>query len=302
MNGPPVALLVNPAAGRGRAGAAAEAVLGELHRAGLPCTVLSPPTRAAAEQLVADAVAEGVAAVLAVGGDGAAHAVLQAVAGTGTALALVPVGSGNDLAAELGVPADPRAAVRAAITDLRDGRVDQLDAGRCGSRWWATVLCCGFDGAVTERAGMLRWLPGRRRYDVAVLVELARLRPRGLGLVVDGETVLHADGPGSTLVAVGNTARYGGGSRICPDADPADGLLDVTVVGPLTRRELLWTFPRLADGSHVRHPAVSQYRGAVVELTGPGLSSYADGEAVAPLPATVRCVPGALSVVGARLR
>ena len=149
-------------------------------------------------------------------------------------------------------------------------------------------------------AGRLRWLPGRRRYDVAVLVELARLRPRGLGLVVDGETVLHADGPGSTLVAVGNTARYGGGSRICPDADPADGLLDVTVVGPLTRRDLLRTFPRLADGTHVRHPAVSRHRGAVVELTGSAVSAYADGEPVAPLPVTVRCVPGALAVVGAR--
>jgi diacylglycerol kinase (ATP) len=295
-----VALLVNPVAGRGRAFLATETVLGELHRAGMPCTVLRAATRDAAEQLVAGAVADGAAAVLAVGGDGAAHAVLQAVAGTGTALGLVPVGSGNDLAAELGVPADPQAAARAAITDLRDGRVTRLDAGRCGSRWWATVLCCGFDGAVTERAGRLRWLPGRRRYDVAVLVELARLRPRGLGLVVDGVTVLHADGPGSTLVAVGNTARYGGGSRICPDADPADGLLDVTVVGPLTRRDLLRTFPRLADGTHVRHPAVSQHRGAVVELTGSGLSAHADGEPVAPLPATAHCVPGALAVVGAR--
>jgi diacylglycerol kinase (ATP) len=177
--------------------------------------------------------------------------------------------------------------------------VRALDAGRTGDRWWATVLCCGFDSAVTDRASRLRWPRGPRRYDVAILAELARLRPREVTLVLDGvPRTLPV-----TLVAVGNTAWYGGGLRVCPGADPTDGCFDVTVVGPVARRELVRTRPRLRAGTHVTHPAVSVHRAARVELAGEalvgeGLVTYADGEPVAPLPATSVCVPGALRVVG----
>jgi diacylglycerol kinase (ATP) len=290
-----VAVLVSPAAGRGRARAAAAAVLDVLRAAGLTPRVLPATTRAAAEAQAAAAVAAGTAAVVAIGGDGAAHAGLQAVAGTGTPLAVVPAGTGNDLALALGVPADPATAAEAAVADLRAGEVRSVDAGRTGGRWWATVLCCGFDSAVTDRANRLRWPRGPRRYDVAILAELARLRPRELTLVLDGEPRTLA----ATLVAVGNTAWYGGGLRVCPAADPTDGAFDVTVVGPVSRRELVRTRPRLTAGTHVTHPAVTVHRARRVELAGEGLTTYADGEPVAPLPAVSVCVPGALAVVGA---
>lgn len=290
-----VAVLVSAAAGRGRARELGGAVLDGLRAAGLEPAVLPASTGAEAERLAAAAVASGVAGVVAVGGDGAAHAALQAVAGTTTPLGLVPTGTGNDLALALGVPADPLAAVRAVGEDLASGRARTVDAGRVGERWWATVLCCGFDSAVTDRANRLRWPRGRRRYDLAVLLELARLRPYEMTVTLDGATrTLPA-----TMVAVGNTAWYGGGLRICPDADPADGLLDVTVVGATSRLELIRTKPRLADGTHVLHPSVEVVRTARIELACPGVTTYADGEPVAPLPVVVECVPGALRVAGA---
>jgi diacylglycerol kinase (ATP) len=289
-----VAVLVSRPAGRGRARAVAGAVLDALRDAGLEPRVLPATTRADAERQAAQAVAAGTTAVVAVGGDGAAHAALQAVAGTPTPLAVIPAGTGNDLALALDVPADPVDAARAAATDLLTGDVATLDAGRTGSRWWATVLCCGFDSAVTDRANRLRWPRGPRRYDVAILAELARLRPREVTLVLDGE----ARTLPVTLVAVGNTAWYGGGMRVCPGADPTDGLLDVTVVGPVSRRELVATRPRLTAGTHVEHPAVTVHRAARIELAGEGLTTYADGEPVAPLPAVTVCVPAALRVVG----
>ncbi|SEO85522.1 diacylglycerol kinase family protein [Trujillonella endophytica] len=296
------AVLVSPAAGRGRAPAVAAAVLAELRAGGVTPELLPATTRADAERQAAAAVSGGVDAVVAVGGDGAAHAGLQAVAGTPTPLAVVPAGTGNDLALALGVPGDPAAAARAVAEDLAAGTATTIDAGRTGERWWATVLCCGFDSAVTDRANRLRWPRGPRRYDVAILAELARLRPRELTLVLDGEaTTLPV-----TLVAVGNTAWYGGGMRVCPGADPTDGRFDVTVVGPVSRRELVRTRPRLAAGTHVEHPAVTVHRAARVELAevpgGSGLTTYADGERVAPLPAVTDCVPGALRVVGAGRR
>ncbi len=288
-------MLVGPAAGRGRARAAAGAVLDALRAGGLTPRVLPATSRAAAEVQAAAAVAAGTAAVVAIGGDGAAHAGLQAVAGTGTPLAVVPTGTGNDLALALGVPADPRTAAEAAAADLRAGEGRTVDAGRTGERWWATVLCCGFDAAVTERADRLRRPRGPRRYDVALLAELARLRPRELTLVLDGEPRTVA----ATLVAVGNTAWYGGGMRICPAADPTDGVFDVTVVGAVSRLELVRTRPRLTAGTHVEHPAVTVHRARRVELAGEGPTTHAEGEPVAPLPAASVCVPGALTVVGA---
>src|SRR3954447_8099441 len=290
-----VAVLVSPAAGRGRAHAATGAVLTALRDAGLTPRVLSATTRTEAEKLAAEAVGEGAAALAALGGDAAAHAALQAVAGTTTPLAVVPAGTGNDLALALGVPADPVAAAAAAAADLAAGTATAIDAGRTGDRWWSTVLCCGFDSAVSDRANRLRWPRGRRRYDVAILAELARLRSHEITMVLDGvESTVPA-----TLIAVGNTSWYGGGLRVCPAADPGDGLFDVTVVGPMSRRELIGTRPRLTAGTHVEHPAVTVHRAARVELASPGVTTYADGEPVAPLPATAECVPGAVHVLGA---
>jgi len=292
-----VAVLISAAAGRGRARALGDTVLHELRAAGLGATVLAATTGAEAETQARAAVATGTGAVLAVGGDGTAHAALQAVAGSTTPLALVPAGTGNDLALALGVPADPAAAVRALAADLRAGEARRIDAGRVGDRWWATVLCCGFDSAVTDRANRLRWPRGRRRYDLAVLLEMARLRPYEMTLRLDGGEPRTLP---ATMIAVGNTAWYGGGLQICPGADPADGLFDVTVVGALTRRELVLSRPRLADGTHVDDPAVSVFRASRVELSSPGVTTWADGEPVAPLPVVAECVPGALTVVGAR--
>jgi diacylglycerol kinase (ATP) len=291
---PVVAVLVNAAAGRGRAARALAEVTDALSAAGVAPRLVTATDRDDAEWQAAAAVTDGVAAVAALGGDGAAHAVLQAVAGTGTPLALLPAGTGNDLALALGVPADPVRAARALAEDLHAGAVRRVDAGRTGDRWWATVLCCGFDSAVTDRANRLRWPRGPRRYDVAVLAELARLRPRQVALTVDGAgSQLEV-----TLVAVANTPWYGGGMRIAPGADPADGLLEVVVVGPVSRRELVRTKPRLTAGTHVDHPVVTVLRGRQVSLHGAGLSTYADGEPVCSLPAVSVCVPGAVGVLG----
>ncbi|MFD2093763.1 diacylglycerol/lipid kinase family protein [Blastococcus deserti] len=291
-----VAVLVSPAAGRGRGAALAVEVLAAFREAGFSPELLPATSAAEAERQVAAAVAAGTRAVVAVGGDGTQHAALQAVAGTPIPLAPVPAGTGNDLVLALGIPREPLAAARAAAADLRAGTTRIVDAGRTGQRWWATVLCCGFDSPVTDRANRLRWPRGRRRYDVAVLAELARLRPRELTLVLDGESRTLP----VTMVAVGNTAWYGGGMKICPGADPTDGLFDVTVVGATTRRELIRTRPRLASGTHVDHPSVSVIRAARVELSSPGVTTCADGEPVAALPAVAECVQGAFRVVGTR--
>ena len=291
-----VGVLVSPTAGRGRAHALTDGVLGAFRAAGLAPRLLTATTSRDAEKQAAEAVAAGAAAIVAVGGDGTVHAAVQAVAGSSAALSVVPAGTGNDLVRALGIPSDPLAAARAAAEDLAAGAAITIDAGRTGDRWWTTVLCCGFDSAVSDRANRLRWPKGRRRYDVAVLAELVRLEPVELTMILDGE----AQTLPVTMVAVGNTPWYGGGMKVCPAADPTDGLFDVTVVGPISRLQLIRTKPALTHGTHVAHPQVSVHRAARVELSSPGVTAYADGEPVAALPAVTECVPGALRVVGSR--
>jgi diacylglycerol kinase (ATP) len=246
-------------------------------------------------ELARRAVDGGVDVLIALGGDGMAHIAVQACAGSATALAVVPAGTGNDLARALAVPAEPLAAASSVAASLRAGRLRSLDLGRvAGGSWFATVLCAGFDSAVNERANKLRWPRGPRRYDLAILTELGKLRPYPLVVETDTDVVrLEA-----TMVSVGNLPFYGGGIPICPDAVPDDGLLDITVVGATTRRDLMAIMPRLRTGKHITHPSVVTLRARSVHLAGRNhWVAYADGERQARLPLTVRCIPSALSVV-----
>jgi len=295
-------VLAHPAAGRGQVGRHLTAVLDALAPAGpllLPATTKADAMRAVRRAVEADA-----AGVVAVGGDGTAHLAVQAVAGSGVPLGVVPLGTGNDLADAVGVPPEPRAAVQAILADLAAARSTTIDAVRIerpdgrAAGWYAAILSVGFDSAVNARANRMRWPRGPRRYDLAILAELARLRTYRLTLDLDGSEV---ETP-AVLAAVGNTRSYGGGMRMCPAADPTDGLLDVTVVEPVTRLELIRVKPRLYSGTHVTHPAVRTYRAASVRLNAPGASVFADGEPAAALPLRLTTVPAALRLLGARDR
>ena len=99
------------------------------------------------------------------------------------------------------------------------------------------------------------------------------------------------------LVAVGNGTSYGAGMRVCPDARLDDGLLDVTVLGPVSKLTFIRTFPNVYKGTHVQRPEVTVRRAREVRLESPGVIAYADGERFAPLPLTCTCVPGALTVL-----
>jgi diacylglycerol kinase (ATP) len=293
-----VAVLANPAAGHGRHAGLLPAVLSRLGAAGRPVTVLTARTAVAAQAACHAAVDGGAGAVVAVGGDGTVHLALQAVAGTGVPLGPVPAGTGNDFARETGFPTDPLAAADTIAAALRDGRDHPVDLARLAgvdgtTRWYGGVLAAGFDAIVNEKANALRWPRGPRRYDLAIVLELARLRPRRYTLVLDG-AVHELD---AVLVAVGNCASYGGGMRICPAADPTDGLLDVVVAGAIGRITLVRVKPRIYAGTHVDHPAVHAYRAKTVELHASGITAYADGERTIDLPVTVEAVPAAVRLL-----
>lgn len=294
-----IAVLVNPTAGRGRHREALPAVLRRLADAGHEVTVLRAASAEAALDAATTAVRDGAAALVSAGGDGTVNLGLQAVAGTGVAFGAVPMGTGNDFVREAGLPLDPLAAAGVIVEALRAGTRRDLDLARVTggpgqARWYGAVLGAGFDALVNERANRMRFPRGRRRYDVATFAELVRLRPRHYTMRLDGETHEFE----AVLVAIGNLPSYGGGHRICPDADATDGLLDVVVAGPISRTTLVRIKPRVYQGTHVLHPAVTSYRGRSVEIATEGITAYVDGERAFPLPVTVTAVPGALALLG----
>ncbi|MEV7137521.1 diacylglycerol kinase [Streptomyces tauricus] len=291
-----ITLFVNPTAGRGRGARAAQPAASALRAAGFSVrTVLGENARDALTRARA-AVAAGTGALVAVGGDGMAGLALQAVAGTDTPLGLVAVGTGNDFARSLGLPVrDPAAAGRVVAGALKEGRLRDIDLGRVGGTWFGTVLASGFDSRVNDRGNRMRWPSGRFKYDLAMLAELAAFKPFPYRITLDGGEVREIE---ATLVAVGNGSSYGGGMQICADADLTDGLFDITVVGACGRASLLRVFPRVYKGTHLSHPMVTTYRAAKVELAAEGITGYADGEPLGPLPLVAECVRGAVRVAG----
>ncbi|MFE2144248.1 diacylglycerol kinase [Streptomyces sp. NPDC059456] len=301
-----ITLFVNPTAGRGRGAHAAQPAASALRAAGFSVrTVLGADAGDALARL-RTAVREGTGAVIAVGGDGMVSLALQALAGTLVPLGVVAVGTGNDFARAVGLPVrEPARAGRLAAEALKEGRFREIDLGRVtapgaadggagGGAWYGTVLCSGFDSRVNDRGNRMRLPAGRFKYDLAMLAELASFRPFPYRITLDDGPVIETE---ATLVAVGNGSSYGGGMRICAGAVPDDGLFDVVVVGDCSRATLLKVFPRVYKGTHLSHPAVTVHRASKVTLEAAGITAYADGEPLGPLPVTAACVPGALRLL-----
>lgn len=294
------AMVVHPASGLGRAGRIADTVADKLRGVVDDLVTVAASTVEESRRLMDAAHGENLDLLVVVGGDGSAHQGVQFCADTGVTLAVVPAGTGNDLARTLGAAKDPLAATDELVAMIESGESTKLDLGRVkDGPWFAGVLCAGFDSAVNERANRMRWPSGPRRYDLAILAELAKLRTGRLAVVEDSRRAeLEA-----TQIAIGNIPYYGGGIPICPDADPTDGLFDVTLVRRAGRLDLIKMLPGLRTGNHVHNPLVTTSQAREVSIGGPdgaanGWVAYADGERIGPLPVEVSCVPGALTVVG----
>ena len=287
----PVHVLGNPTARGGRA--QLDAVVAAFVRRDVDTTVLEATTPGAARAAAKRAVEDGASRLVAVGGDGVVHLAVNAVAESDTVLGVVPLGTGNDFARALGLlDGDVDRQVERALADPV-----AIDAIRTDHGWIATVATLGFSGDVTARANVLAWPRGQLRYTVATLLQLPRLRTIPVTVEVDGRPV----GGATTLLAVGNTAFFGGGMRICPDARPDDGRLHVVNIGDVPRRTFLRVFPTVFSGRHVRRAEVDVDHGTIATIHGADIDVWADGEPLGPLPLRLEVVPAALRVAGARL-
>ena len=288
-----IALLTNPSAGKGAGSRTAAIALPRLREAGFHVRELQGEDGPEALALARQAVAEGVESLVVVGGDGMVHMAVQALAGTEVNLGIIPAGTGNDVARYVDVP---RKNPQAAADIVVGSHVRTIDLAKAGPSYFVTVLAAGFDSKVNERANHMRWPKGQMRYNLATIAELRVFEPLHYTLEMDGE-VRHLD---AMLVAVGNGPSFGGGLRITHGAELEDGMLDVVIIKPMSKVELVKTYPKLYYGGHVTHPAYEHHLVRSVTVASPGIVAYADGERIGALPLTVEVVPKALRVLAPR--
>jgi diacylglycerol kinase (ATP) len=243
------------------------------------------------QQQARTAARAGYERVLVAGGDGTAHAAVNALRGTDTALGILPLGHGNDLARALGIPLDPSAAAEFLLR-THVGSIDLACVGECA---YACVAGIGFDAASNRRANSWGgWPTGHARYFAAAMATLLTYRPMRIDLVSDSEEF-----SGEVMwAAVANAPNYGGGLRIAPEAGLDDGVLDICIIEPISRPAVLQLYARMRRGEHLKMPCVRYFRAGRVELRAPeGAELWGDGELVARLPVEIRIEHAALRVL-----
>lgn len=291
-------MLLNPAAGRGRGRRSLAAIAAAARRHALALEV--PESPAALAECARRAAAEGVERLLVGGGDGTWHQAARALAGSDCALAPIALGTGNDLARELGFALDPAVAIAQAVA----APLARIDLGRAGGGIFCGVAGSGFDSECAEYSKRVRRLRGPLVYTWSVIRVLAGFVPLRATLDHDGGRFA-----GEVMfISLANTRWFGGGMQIAPQAEAADGLLDVVIVRRVSRVRLLAVFPRVYSGSHLSHPAISTLRTRRVRLGFDRASMlYGDGEAIVAVPREeeggleVRLDPRALAVVRPRI-
>lgn len=292
-----VTVVCNERSGGGRAGRALPKITRRLHDA-LPDAELHVVKSTSFEQAsdllrTAALSARPGDVVCVVGGDGMAHLGLNACAHTDATFAIIPAGTGNDFARGVGIPGSIKESVEAIVRGKT--RVVDLSLLTNGesSRFVGAVVSSGYDARVNRATNDINLRFGALSYGYIALRELAAFEPLRYRLVVDGEPrELKA-----MMVAVCNTGVFGGGMQISPDANPEDGLLDVTVIHEASRGKLLRLLPTVYSGKFVTNPVVERFTATTVEVDGDGLFLMGDGEEMGDAPAKVESVPGALRVI-----
>jgi diacylglycerol kinase (ATP) len=250
-------------------------------------------------ELAREAADRGAELLVVVGGDGSVSEVANGIAQRDVELAVIPRGTGWDFARSQGIPRRVEDAIDVAL----NGTTREIDLGRVlyrswsgadETRWFANVASVGMSGAIAQRANeTTKALGGRMSYLLATLAVFARWKVGEVRVSVDDNV---RDGRMHDVI-VANGRYLAGGMKICPEAEPDDGLFDVLLIGDLTKRDLMLTLPKTYRGTHLPHPKAELLRGSAVSVDAPSpLPVELDGEQPGTTPARFDLVPRALRV------
>ena len=292
MRGRRTLAIINPAAGKGLGEKLVPTLAADLAQSGLSVDVVKTPAPGEAARLASHAVEDGYEQILAVGGDGTAMEVANGLAGTEAALALYPIGSGNDFSRALGYPRG-RKRLGAFLASAQPRRID---VGEVNGRIFLNAAGVGIDGYVAERVlAASRVVGPTLGYFVGALAGIATFRPRQMRLVIDGQV---REGP-HMMVAACNGTTFGSGMRVAPNAKLDDGQFDVIVGGDLAKWDSLVALGKIYRGTHVNGTTILAIRASSVDVELPqALTMQVDGEVEKTEGLRIRMRPRALTVLG----
>jgi diacylglycerol kinase (ATP) len=290
--------LVNPAADNGATGKRWPEIARLAAERGLSGDTFLSERPGHLVDLAREAAAGGAHTLVAVGGDGTVNEVVNGIAGIdGVELAIVHRGTGGDFVRTFGIPHR----LEEALDVARSGSTQVVDlgratlrtwAGREGTTWFANIASAGMSGAVAKRVNETgKALGGKLSYAWSTFAVFARWRNAQITVSIDDQQRSGA----MYDVMVANGRYLAGGMKICPDADPGDGLFDVLLIGDISKRDLVLTLPKIYRGTHLPHPKAELLRGKKVTIDAPiPLPVQLDGEQPGTTPATFEVVPDAL--------
>lgn len=283
------ALVINPISGGGNGAIRGKEVAGYFAKRKIDYTIITATSaaklRANLDLFLDSPAKERCEGVIAVGGDGLAHLVLQSVAPRKVPFTVIPAGTGNDLVRAFGWSLS---SITDQLDSVTNSQPTKFDLGMVDSEWFGAILSTGFDSVVNERANAISWPKGPMKYNVAIALELPKFSPNSYRIQLDTKEI-DVD---AMLIAVANGNSYGGGMKVCPDASMVDGLFDVMVLEPVSKFEFVKVFPKVFKGTHVSHPKVRIYRSSKVSISSNAVA-YADGERIGGLPVSAECMVGA---------
>jgi diacylglycerol kinase (ATP) len=284
--------IVNPAAGDGAGAKVGPDLARELEASGFKIEIIQTPAPGEAARIAREASEQGVRTIIAVGGDGTANEIANGLVDTGTALALYPIGSGNDFARALGYPRKRRNIAKF----LAGARRRVIDVGEVNGRIFVNAAGVGIDGHVAERIEASARIVGPALgYFVGALVSIATYRPQPMRLRIDDQTI-----EGKQLIVVAaNGTHFGSGMHVAPKAKIDDGLFDVVVAGDLGRWASLVALAKLYRGTHVNGRDVLAFRARSLDVElDRELATQADGEPLRARALAIRMHPMGLTVLG----
>lgn len=283
-------LIVNPSSGSGRGRELLPEVERQMRARRLNFgTVVTTSMRHGIDEALAAAQRGEIPVVMS--GDGLIGQIGGALAGSGATMGIVPGGRGNDLARVLGISTSPAEAVAL----LAQGPRRPVDVGEANGKRFLGIASVGFESVANRIANETKRLKGEFVYVYAGLRTLATWKPAAFTVVLDGERTLSYSG---YSVQVANNRAFGGGFWIAPEAELDDGLFDVVTVGHTGRLRFLRGMPAAQKGTHLDQEQVQVHRAAEVEVDADRpFAVYADGEHLTDLPARMRVLPGALTLI-----
>jgi diacylglycerol kinase (ATP) len=284
-----VRLLFNPSAGKGRAKAKIGVVVDTMRRLGASVDCTASESAEHFADMIRSTSPDEYDRLVVAGGDGTIHIAANAIDLNGSPLAIIPLGSGDDLAKTLGIPTDPAAAAAVAL----NGSTREIDVAVANGRRYLGVAGVGFDSKVASFANTVRHLSGSLVYLYSIFRVLPSFRPIPMSITIDGHTQYEE----VMFAVVANGPRYGGGIRIAPTAELDDRLLDLYLIRRCSKWDLVKTLPKAYTGKHVGSSFVAAQRAREIRIAcEEPLELYADGEYATMTPVTITLAPQRLRI------